>query len=61
MLSQKQRQAIVRVLEYLGHDEKRDYECQGKPKNHIYRSLLVLMEMLDEDEAAREEADDNEE
>jgi len=49
-MERKTKQALLDVLNYLGHDEQRHYEeCElnGEPtENHIYRSLLVLRDSL---------------
>ena len=41
-MNREQMQALDRVLEYLGHDEVRDYEEAGKPPGHIAEALLPL-------------------
>ena len=38
----EQMQALGRVLEYLEHDEVKDYEEAGKPPGHIAEALLTL-------------------
>ena len=36
--------ALKTVVEYLWDDEMKDYGANDKPKDHIFRSLMVLNE-----------------
>lgn len=42
--------ALTRVLGYLYEDEKRHFEEDGEPEDHIFRDILVLDEVLGEEE-----------
>jgi hypothetical protein len=39
------KQALARVLDYLEHDERKDYESNPR-KGHIYHSVKLLREAL---------------
>lgn len=38
--------AIIKICEYLHHDEKRNWEEMGNIKNHIFTSIKVLEQYL---------------
>lgn len=42
--------ALTRVVEYLYADEKRHFEESGNPKEHIFRDVLMLDDVLAEEE-----------
>lgn len=43
----KIRKAIWTIVDYLEHDEKRDYEQHNTPpKNHIWHSIKLLKEAI---------------
>lgn len=39
--------SLERIIEYLFWDEIRDWEAQGKPRNHIYTDLRRVDRWLD--------------
>jgi hypothetical protein len=43
--TQEIRRALVRVLDYVEHDERKNYE-ENPVKGHIYESVKVLRETL---------------
>ena len=34
------------VVNYLYNDERKHYECEGKPENHIFESVVALEEFV---------------
>ena len=45
-LTAKEVEHIKSVIDYLYHDESKDYENEGRPKEHIFVSVLGLQEIL---------------
>jgi hypothetical protein len=43
--TQETKQALARVLDYLEHDERKDYESNPR-KGHIYQSVKLLRKTL---------------
>lgn len=38
---------INTVINYLAHDESKDYEANDRPAGHIFESVLALQEIVD--------------
>ena len=36
-------EAIDWVIDYLAADEEEDFECSGRPADHVWRAVQVLM------------------
>ncbi len=51
-ISEDERNAIYRILQYLRDTEATDYYVTGEPKGHIYLDLLELDELNDRLEEA---------
>jgi hypothetical protein len=47
-MDEKTYESVRAVVEYLLHDEKRDWEESGKPKGHIYTHIKRLADWADE-------------
>ena len=45
-LNTKELDHLKRVIDYLYSDERRDYENEGSPADHIFVSVLGLQEIL---------------
>ena len=45
--------SLERIIQYLFFDEIRDWEAQGKPRNHIYRDVRRVDKWLDEETGKR--------
>ncbi len=43
-------QALTRIVEYLYNDEKRNFEENNGPKDHIFRDIQALDDVLGEEE-----------
>jgi hypothetical protein len=43
------RRALIRILNYMEHDERKDYECRDEAdrRDHIYESVKVIQAWLD--------------
>jgi hypothetical protein len=46
-MDEKIERSLERIIEYLFSDEIRDWEAQGKPRNHIYTDLRRVDRWLD--------------
>jgi hypothetical protein len=46
-MDEKIEKSLERIIEYLFWDEIRDWEAQGKPRNHIYTDLRRVDRWLD--------------
>lgn len=49
--------AIEEVVEYMWHDELKNWAESGRPKNHIYHAVKVLAEYVNGPVWVREEED----
>ena len=45
-LTDKEREHLKAVIDYLYSDEAKDYEIEGQPEDHIFVSVLGLQEIL---------------
>ncbi len=45
-LTDKELKHLNAVINYLYHDENKDYENEGRPKDHIFVDVLGLQEIL---------------
>ena len=45
-MNKKQLKALKELIEYAKPDEKRHFEELYRPKDHIYRRILLLQEFL---------------
>jgi hypothetical protein len=46
-MTNAERRAFVRILIHYCPDEGRDFAERGKPKDHIFRNLMVLGRFVD--------------
>ena len=46
-MDEKIEKSLERIIEYLFWDEIRDWEAQGKPRNHIYTDVRRVDRWLD--------------
>ena len=58
MMNSVQLKALNEVLEYLIHDEGRDFIVNDGPENHIYRELITLKEYYDEQTKEQESTEE---
>ena len=45
-LTDRELKHLTTVIDYLCRDERKDYECEDRPKDHIFVSVLGLQEIL---------------
>ena len=45
-LKDKELRHLKAVIDYLYNDERKDYENEGQPKDHIFVSVLGLQEIM---------------
>mgnify|MGYP001613150316 FL=1 len=45
-MDKKTYNALVKILDYIGEDEEKHFEESGKPKDHIYRSIILVSDWM---------------
>ena len=41
-INKKEKEAIKKIYDYMVDNERKHFQESGKPKQHIYKSVLVL-------------------
>ena len=58
-LTDRELKHLKTVIDYLYRDERRDYECENRPNDHIFVSVLGLQEFLRRESSATQTAETN--